>query len=106
MAGEEVPKAGAAEKIEIEDTISPVSEEQAPAPQPVIICDQCARGFLNWIPDGVDIDPLWFVFRSGMQGGICGGALRLVSRSQAMDIADCYEKIGSEQWLRGQRKPW
>jgi hypothetical protein len=56
-------------------------------------------------PDGVDIEPVWLVLSTLQNGGECGGALMMVSRSQAMDIADRYEKIGSDQWLRGQRKP-
>ena len=71
----------------------------------VIICDACGKGFLNWIPGGVDADPLWMVHGVGLAAGICGGALVMIDRSAAIEIADRFEKIGAEQWLRGQRRP-
>lgn len=109
MAGEEIPEAGAAEKIEIEDTISPVSKGKKAPPFEVIICDACGKGFLTWIMGGVDNDPIW---QSGflddperIEGGMCGGALRIIRYVKAIEIADRYEKIGGEEWLRGKRQP-
>jgi hypothetical protein len=72
----------------------------------VIICDGCGKGFLNWIPGGVDNDPLWLVISDfKLEGAICGGALMIKSRSAAIEIADRYEKIGGDAWLKGQRRP-
>jgi hypothetical protein len=106
MAGEEIPETGTPEKIKIEDTVSPVSDNVTPfRPLQVIICDACGKGFLRWIPGGVDTDPLWFVHGAMIGGGICGGALMMISRTAAVEIAVRYEKIGGEKWLKGQRRP-
>ena len=107
MASKEIQEAdGASEKIEIEDSIAPVSEDEERYGRPVIICDCCAKGFLRWVPGGVDIDPIWLVISgTPLGGGICGGALRMVSRKRAFEIANAYEKVGGDAWLRGQRKP-
>jgi hypothetical protein len=106
MARQEVPEAGIGTPEEIEKdtfTLIPLGKETYPGQ--VIICDACGKGFLNFIPGSVDTDPLWMFFRSQLQGGICGGALVVISRETAIEIADRYEKIGGEAWLRGQRRP-
>ena len=105
MARDQVPETGAPETIEIEATISPVSQDQKTVPEAdVIICDTCAKGFLRWISNGVDIEPVWFVTNAKEHGGICGGALLMKTRSQAMEIADRFERIGAAAWLSGQRR--
>jgi hypothetical protein len=108
MAGEKIPETGTPEKVEVtEDTIEIVPSRIATtgALLPVIICDCCGKGFLNWLPSGVDEDPLWYWDGGNVGGYVCGGALRMISRETAIMIADNFQKIGVEAWLRGQRKP-
>lgn len=72
----------------------------------VCICDLCGRGFLVLPPGGVDPWPLWYVVSMrNPNENVCGGALVMFSRSVAVKIADNYEKIGGEEWLRGKRQP-
>jgi hypothetical protein len=99
MAREEISETGEPEKVKAQDRVSTVPEG------PVIICDLCGKGFLTMITGGVDIDPIWVMLGARENGGICGGALTLVSRSRAIQIADDYEQIGGDEWLRGRRKP-
>ena len=42
---------------------------------------------------------------ANLDGGLCGGALAMVGRPTAIEIADRFEQIGAEAWLRGQRRP-
>jgi hypothetical protein len=99
MAQQKVSETGEPEKIEVKDTVAAFPET------PVIICDACGKGFLRWSGDGVDIEPVWFLLSSGMNGGTCGGALVMISRHTAIEIADRFEQIGAEAWLKGQRRP-
>ena len=106
MAGQKIPQAG--EPIictEVEDLLAtlPIDETTDALTQRVVICDLCGRGFLT-ISHGADNLPLWWV-ESGGEGGICGGAIRMVSRKSAIRAADNYELIGGEDWLRGRRTP-
>lgn len=106
MAGEKIPEDGEAEKISIEDEVSTVSKDKATFSEPrVIICDACGKGLLRWWRGGVDVEPTWEVSSSGLHDGICGGALIMISRNTAIEIADRFEKIGAEAWLRGKRRP-
>ena len=107
MAGEKIPQAG--EPIicaEVEDLLAalPISETTDALTQKVTICDLCGRGFLT-ISEGADNLPLWWVGENGPQGDICGGAIRAISRKSAIRVADNYELIGGEDWLRGKRTP-
>ena len=108
MVGQKIPQAG--EPVictEVEDLLAtlPISETTDALTQKVTICDLCGRGFLIWISEGVDNLPLWWVENDGPEGGICGGAIRTISLRAAMKVADNYELIGSEGWLRGRRTP-
>jgi hypothetical protein len=71
----------------------------------VLICDGCGRGFLVYPLEGIDPDPLWAWPGGNIGGGICGAAILVLSRSTAIEIADRYEKIGADEWLRGKRRP-
>ena len=107
MVGQKIPQAG--EPVictEVEDLLAtlPISETTDALTQKVTICDLCGRGFLIWISEGVDNMPLWWVENDGPEGGICGGAIRMISRKTAMMVADNYEQIGPDAWLKGQRR--
>ena len=102
MACEEIPEAGEPiiKSPEVEDTLSSISQTNK-----VIVCDLCARCFLEWIGDVDNLPLTMWLLTPKYDGQICGGALRMVSRRTALEIADRYEQIGEEAWLRGQRKP-
>jgi hypothetical protein len=105
MAQQEISETGEPERIKIEDTPPPVRKAKTAHPYSVIICDACGKGYLRWVGDGVDIEPVWDVPSARIHGGICGGALVMKNRPAAIEIADNFEKIGASAWLKGQRRP-
>ena len=82
MAAQEMEETGVPETVEVKDPIPWFSQKE------VIVCDGCGKGFLNWIPGGVDTDPLWVDLGAGVMGYMCGGALMLIKRPVAIEIAD------------------
>ena len=75
-----------------------------PNGQPVIICTACGKGFLCMPIGNVDEDAIWRWAGQNLEGGVCGGEIKIVDRSFAMQVATQYETIGdSEEWLRGKR---
>jgi hypothetical protein len=108
MVGQKIPQAGKPIICaEVEDLLAPlpaIGETTDAITRRVVICDLCGRGFLA-ISEGADNMPLWWVGENGPQGGICGGAIRTISRKSALKVADNYELIGGENWLRGKRTP-
>ena len=87
MAGEEVQETGGATATKAEDPVTAV-------PEMVIVCEACGKGFLTWIPGGMDVDPLW---QCGIrQGFICGGPLAMIGRDNAL--------MGAEKWLEEQEQ--
>ena len=98
MAAQEMEETGVPEKVEVTAPVPWFSQKE------VIVCDGCGKGYLSWIPGGVDTDPLWFVLSTNEHGYMCGGALMMVKRPAAIEIADRYQRIGSERWLKGERQ--
>jgi len=101
MAGEKIQETGDPEKVTVaKDILTTDANKQ------VIVCDLCGRVFLNWIPGGVDLYPIWWVDSViEWQSGLCGGALVMMTRERAMQVAENYELIGCEEWMRGKRIP-
>jgi hypothetical protein len=89
MASEEIPETGEATEAKAEDTITPL-------PETVIVCEACMRGYLRWIPGGIDAQPLWEMWDGESEGYICGGPLSMISRDKAI--------LGATKWLEEQQK--
>ena len=87
MAGEEVQEVGGTAATKAEDPVATV-------PEMVIVCEACGKGFLTWIPGGMDVTPLWQMGNS--EGYICGGPLAMIGRDKAL--------MGAEKWLEEQQK--
>ena len=87
MAGEEIPEARRTETSKAEDPVATV-------PEMVIVCEACGKGFLTWIPGGMDVTPLWQMGNN--EGYICGGPLTMIGRDKAL--------MGAEKWLEEQQK--
>ena len=87
MAGEEVQETGGATATKAEDPVTAV-------PEMVIVCEACGKGFLTWIPGGMDVTPLWQM--GYIEGFICGGPLAMIGRDKAL--------MGAEKWLEEQQK--
>ena len=81
MASEEIQEAGEAETTKAEDPVTPL-------PEKVIVCEACGKGFLTWIPGGIDTDPIWYWLGAGIGGYQCGGPLRMVTRKKAIELAE------------------
>jgi len=88
MASEEIPETGEATEAKAEDTI-------APLPETVIVCEACGKGYLNWLPGGMDAYPLWEMWNGANEGYICGGPLSMISRDKAI--------LGATKWLEEQQ---
>jgi len=87
MAGEEVQETGGATATKAEDPVATV-------PEMVIVCEACGKGFLTWIPGGMDVTPLWQM--GYIEGFICGGPLAMIGRDKAI--------MGAEKWLEEQEQ--
>ena len=89
MAREEIPEAGETdEKAEAQNSVETLSQRR------VFVCEACGKGFLTWIPGGIDTDPIWYWLGAGIGGYQCGGPLRMVTRKKAIELAE------GKQWRR------
>ena len=89
MASEEIQEAGETTTTKTEDTVTPL-------PETVIVCEACGKGFLIWLPGGIDVTPLWQWWNWTSEGYICGGPLTMMDRNKAV--------LGATKWLEEQQK--